>query len=117
MTELPDNWLLVINALLDSPVAWQKPAEIAAVLRQSEEDTAPSWPRRGGRAARARPALAPVSLWPRGRRPPAAVFHVLPLLRSRGTRSPGRGGRGVPPRDPPRPPAATRIGAEGSRTA
>jgi hypothetical protein len=39
MGDLPDNWLLVIKVLLDSPVAWRKPAEIAAALGQGEEET------------------------------------------------------------------------------
>ena len=39
MAELPDAWLLVLNALIEAPVAWRSPAEIAAALGRGDEET------------------------------------------------------------------------------
>ena len=39
MAELPDAYLPVMNALLEAPLAWQSPAEIAAVLALGDEQT------------------------------------------------------------------------------
>lgn len=36
MAVLPDAWLLVMNALLEGPVAWRSPAEIAAALGRAD---------------------------------------------------------------------------------
>jgi hypothetical protein len=38
MAVLPDAWLLVLNALLEAPVAWQSPAEIGAAIGRGEEE-------------------------------------------------------------------------------
>ena len=39
MPVLPDAWSLIMNVLLNAPVAWQSPAEIAAVLGRGQEET------------------------------------------------------------------------------
>src|SRR3954469_21110157 len=39
MAVLSDAWLLVIKVLLEAPVAWQTPQEIAAALGRGEAET------------------------------------------------------------------------------
>ena len=39
MVEIPDAWWLVLNALLEGPVAWQSPAEVATALERDAEET------------------------------------------------------------------------------
>ncbi len=39
MVEIPDAWWLVLNALLEGPVAWQSPAEVATALDRDAEET------------------------------------------------------------------------------
>jgi hypothetical protein len=39
MVEIPEAWLLVVNALLRAPVAWQTPAELATALGGDVEKT------------------------------------------------------------------------------
>ncbi len=39
MPDLPDAWLTVINAVLDAPVAWRAPGEIASAIGRDSEET------------------------------------------------------------------------------
>ncbi len=39
MAELPDAWIAVLNALLDGPVDWRSPEQIAAVLGRDVSET------------------------------------------------------------------------------
>lgn len=39
MVEMPDAWLPVMNALLDAPVAWRTPAQLAAAIGRGVDET------------------------------------------------------------------------------
>jgi hypothetical protein len=39
MVELPENWKKILDFVVDAPIAWQSPEEIAQALRQDVEET------------------------------------------------------------------------------
>lgn len=39
MADLPDTWMTVLNILLEGPVAWRSPAEVAKALGRNDSET------------------------------------------------------------------------------